>query len=86
MAKEIASLPEWKQGETEDFVVYMNRMDNVLCKIQEEGNLLSFPYADGYACYELVSKKPLTVRHIPAGDAWHVHPSMIRGLRLSDIR
>lgn len=52
-----------------------------------EGAILKFPVADGYAMY-LVSKdtgRTVEVKHIPYGDAWQVHPALIRGLTRKDI-
>jgi hypothetical protein len=85
MAKQIAHKADWKQGKEEDFMAYLKRMDDVLDKISAEGNLLRFSAADSYAYYEVVSRNPLTIRHIPAGDAWGISPAHIRGLRLQDI-
>ena len=85
MATQIAQKSEWKQGQNEDFMVYINRMEKVVDEIRNSGNLITFPVADGYACYEVVSRKPLTIRHIPCGDAWHIHAAHIRGLRLQDV-
>ena len=44
------------------------------------------PVADGHAVYAVTSIKPLTLRHIPVGDAWHAHPALIRGLRAEDVK
>jgi hypothetical protein len=52
-----------------------------------EGAILKFPHADGYALY-LVSKdtgRTVELKHIPYGDAWQVHPALIRGLSRKDI-
>lgn len=52
-----------------------------------EGAILRFPAADGYALY-LVTKdtgRTVEVKHIPHGDAWQVHPALLRGLRRADI-
>ncbi len=50
-----------------------------------KGLLVSFPYADGYAVYRVKSDKPLTLEHVPFGDAWQADPATIRGLRLQDV-
>jgi len=47
--------------------------------------IFSYPHADGYANYYIVSEKPLILQHIPYGDAWQLPYAHIRGLRLSDI-
>ena len=51
------------------------------------GALLKFPAADGYALY-LVTKdngRTVEVKHVSHGDAWQVHPALIRGLTRKDI-
>ena len=50
------------------------------------GAVLSWPVADGSAYY-IVTKEnyPLTLQHIPYGDAWQVDPILIRGLRRDDV-
>jgi len=75
----------WKQRKDEDFMGFMNRTDTELEKLMKENDVIQIPYADGYAFYEVVSKKPLKLKHLPAGDAWEVPYSQIRGLRLADI-
>jgi len=42
--------------------------------------------ADGYALYRVESTKPLTLVHLPHGDAYRVHPATIRGLTLNDLK
>lgn len=51
-----------------------------------DGALIRFPVADGYAIYRVVSTRPLKIEHIPLWDAYAVHPAMIRGLNLEDVR
>lgn len=48
-------------------------------------NIMHFPVADGSALYKVVKEKPLTLQHIPSGDAYEVQGALIRGLRLSDL-
>lgn len=48
--------------------------------------VMTFPVADGRACYLVVSEKPFTLQHIPVGDAWQIDYAHIRGLRLEDWR
>jgi hypothetical protein len=52
-----------------------------------EGAILKFPVADGYALYLVTkdSKRGVELKHIPYGDAWQVHPALIRGLTRKDI-
>jgi len=49
------------------------------------GAILSWPVADGKAFYTVIREKPLTLQHIPYGDAWRVDPILIRGLRRDDV-
>jgi hypothetical protein len=49
------------------------------------GGLLRFPRGDGYALYVVVKDKPLTLQHVPFGDAWQVDHVTIRGLRRGDV-
>ena len=35
------------------------------------GEVISFQVADGYAQYLVVDLKPVTLVHLPLGDAWH---------------
>ena len=52
---------------------------------QVVGAVLSWPVADGKAYYLVTKDKPLTLQHIPYGDAWQVDPVLIRGLRRDDV-
>ena len=52
---------------------------------QVVGAVLSWPVADGQAFYLVIREKPLTLQHIPYGDAWRVDPVLIRGLRRDDV-
>lgn len=80
--------------ETNDF----NKYDEIEKEINEasdkatEENLVGFLFghqvADGYAQYRVTEDKGgnnITLQHINNGDAWEVHPSMIRGLRRDDL-
>jgi hypothetical protein len=48
------------------------------------GELVSFPYADGYAMYVVVALKPVSLIHVPLGDAWH-YPYITR-LTAADLK
>lgn len=48
-------------------------------------NIMSFPIADGKAMYKVVKEQPLTLQHIPFGDAYEVHPALIKGLDYRDL-
>jgi len=49
------------------------------------GCFVHFPIADGAAVYEVVKAKPLTLMHIPEGDAWQIPAAHMRGLTAADI-
>ena|SRR5271157_555285 len=38
---------------------------------KERGEVVRFPWADGYAQYMVFSMKPVAMIHMPLGDAWH---------------
>ena len=48
-------------------------------------NIMSFPVADGSAMYKVVKEKPLTLAHIPYGDAYQIPYAHIRGLTYADL-
>lgn len=50
------------------------------------GEEIRFPMADGYARYLVWRTKPLSLIHIPLGDAWNLPDYQLRGLRVSDVR
>jgi hypothetical protein len=49
------------------------------------GALINWQIADGYASYLVTSMRPVTLQHVPFGDAYTVHPETIRGLRKADV-
>ena len=49
------------------------------------GEILRWQRADGYAEYMVWSTDPLTLIHLPVGDAWTVEAPLIRGLNLADV-
>ncbi len=49
------------------------------------GVLLSFPVADGCATYRVSKESPLTLEHVPHGDAWRIPDAHIRGIRKADV-
>lgn len=49
-------------------------------RVDLTGALVSFQIADGYAYYVVSKNSPLTVRHVPFGDAWQAIEPTIRGL------
>lgn len=50
------------------------------------GEVIRFPRADGYAMYMVYKLRPLTLIHLPVGDAWRIEEFAERGLRLEDVR
>ncbi len=54
-------------------------------KVLEGIEYINFPVADGQAIYRVVSVRPPVLQPVPVGDAWTVHPALIRGLRAEDI-
>ena len=54
-------------------------------KLCSERDVISFPVADSFAHYIVVSRKPLTLQHVDYMDGYHVHGALVRGLRLADV-
>jgi len=52
---------------------------------QYDGTILSFPVADGKAMYFVQKTRPLTLQHIPFGDAWEIPAAHLRGLNMDDV-
>lgn len=50
------------------------------------GACLEFPVADGKAFYVVIKDKPLTIAHVPVGDAWHIDECTLRGINASYVR
>jgi hypothetical protein len=97
MAKLAATPVEgFELGAKEDINVYLERIDARMKELEDsfarqpegtlKGAIVSFPYADGRAMYLVRTESPLTLQHIPYGDAWQIPDAHIRGLRLEDIR
>lgn len=49
------------------------------------GEVVSFQRYDGYARYMVYRTKPLSLIHIPFGDAYAIEEFAARGLRVADI-
>jgi len=73
----------WRFLPGEDVNRYIRRTDDLLSSIPEN-RIMSFPVADGRACYYVVSEKPFVLQHIPCGDAYRIPDAHLRGLRLED--
>jgi len=75
---------------------YFKRIDWLMKKLEDRsknipddvivGRLLSFPVADGYAYYLVVSEVPLELEFVPAWDDWQIPEPYIRGLNIEDVR
>lgn len=50
------------------------------------GVLASFPFANSYAHYLVIKNDPLTLEHVPFGDAWRLVSYAESGLVAEDIR
>lgn len=50
------------------------------------GALVTFPIADGRACYRVSKVRPLTLQHIPIGDGYRIPDAHMRGLTERDIK
>jgi len=83
---------EWSMRAGEDFTAYLERTDEMFRTLVESadkhgviGALLSFPVADGCAMYRVSKESPLTLEHVPYGDAWQISPAHIRGINKADV-
>ncbi len=50
------------------------------------GETIRFPRGDGSAQYMVFRTKPLSLLHIPLGDAWDLPDYQLCGLRVKDVR
>lgn len=50
------------------------------------GEIFRYPVGDGCAQYVVLKSSPLTLIHLPVGDAWHIPAVVARGLRLQDLK
>jgi hypothetical protein len=64
----------------------IKKEDAALEQLQKDHDVLYFPVGDGYAYYVVSNWTPLTLSHVPFGDCWKIPDSMIRGLRIIDVR
>lgn len=89
---------EYPAGGEETADAYFTRTEGMIQNLLERsrkidpeatdltGALVSFPRGDGKAIYAVTKMKPLTLAHVPFGDAWMIPPAHLRGLRAEDIR
>lgn len=73
----------WEKTPDETYEAYSRRINELEKTIPWE-KVMTFPVADGNACYFVVSEQPFVLQHIPIHDAWTIPASHIRGLRLTD--
>jgi len=88
---------EWEPRPGEPTDAWLSRTEGALAELEREsgrvdvaagdivGLVLMFPAADGNAVYRVTKASPLTLQHVPFGDAYRVPPAHIRGLRKQDI-
>lgn len=86
---------EWDMREGEDVDAYLKRTDAMLKELTDAsaavpdggvvGVLLHFPVADGSAIYRVSKESPLTLEHVPYGDAYRIPDAHIRGIRRADV-
>lgn len=50
------------------------------------GYLLAFPVADGHAYYRVINDCPLTLQHIPLGDAYQIDLDRVLDMSLRSVR
>ena len=62
------------------------QLDAAWQTIQQQGDLLSFPVADGQAVYVVRSIHPPILQWVDWLDGYRADPSLIRGLRAVDIQ
>lgn len=86
---------EWGMLKGEDYGAYSKRTDAMFKALTDAakavpeggviGALMSFPIADGAAMYRVSKESPLTLEHVPYGDAWQIPHAHIRGIRKADV-
>jgi hypothetical protein len=84
MARYTGEYPgDWKYKDGESWEDYDARCKAMLDAIPKD-KILRFPIADGQALYFIEKMKPLTLQHIPYGDAWHIPGAHMKGLTAAD--
>lgn len=93
MAREVAppieapplSIETWRQDE-EEYIAKLRSAATMANDGEYVGEIVKWQRGDGYAVYMVWSERPLEVMHLAIGDAWTAEPSLIRGLRLADVK
>lgn len=85
----------WWYAHNETSKDQCDRIDEMLEKLMKAsrevpkgkvvGIVLSFPVADSTALYLVSKEQPLTLEHIPYGDAWQIAPAHMRGINRDDV-
>lgn len=91
--REFEGKPVLKEGES--YMDYYERENKVLEYLMEhtmnlpkgdiKGGVIRFSVADGYAYYLVTKLRPLTIMHLPFGDAYSIPYAHVRGLNKADI-
>jgi hypothetical protein len=76
---------DWQQEEEDQLNRYRQQFKSENAG-DAVGEVVKWQRADGYACYMVVSEKPLQLAHIDHGDAYQVEDALIRGINLEEIR
>lgn len=86
---------EWDMRPDEDVDGYLERTEGMLKALTDAaasvpeggmvGVLLRFQVADGFAMYRVSKASPLTLEHVPYGDAWQIQVAHVRGIRKADV-
>lgn len=79
-------LKDYLKASVDDLDRYLDESEAAMARGQIEGFVLMFPIADGKAFYRVIKEKPLTLQHIPFGDAYEIPAAHIRGLTMVDIK
>lgn len=75
---------DFTERPNEPFMDYLARTDKALAALDPD-RLMRFPVADGSAIYYVVKDSPLTLAHLPVGDAYAISRAHLRGLRTADL-
>lgn len=60
----------WEENEKKYIADLKQHLQGLGYKEKYTGEIIKFPAADGYAMYMVISMKPMSLMHLPIGDAW----------------
>lgn len=80
------SKPQQQRKDYKTFEKLCAASDKVDLSKRVIGCVVGFPYADGHAFYKVLNDNPLTLEHIPYGDAWRLAAYSEAGILEDDIR